>query len=572
MNPLPILAALALPQGPGDLEAVRQVQARRTAIVAKVQPSVCAVMAMNSPGGGSGVIFDPAGYVLSNFHVVQARRKRPNPRLKGQEPKKKPKFDPANKIMKIGLPDGRLYKAVVLGIDPGSDLAILKIEPKEGEEDKPFPYSPLGDSDALLVGETVFAMGNPFLLATDFTPTLTWGIVSGVHRYQAGQGNRMLVYPDCIQVDAPVNPGNSGGPLFNEHGEVVGINGRINVRDRGRVNTGTGFAIAANQIRNFLADMMAGKHAEHGTLDLNAWYMKSPGETKPEVIVQSTFNDAEAARLGLGLGDLLTHFNGTPLKTANQLATLVGVLPSDSWVSLGFRPHKEGGGFGDEKTITFKMRKLDTGSTKYETPRIATVEQRKAAAKAMTRQVGAGQESVEGASLVFAGPDGSKIKLARHGEKLYWSNGEVTLVRTDAEAGFRIVGGKVSDASADDLAKLDREFSLNPWLWRGPGLRERIADGQLEGGIQVLGRPAYRIRVPGKTQREIYFYEDGSPAGYRLRDRFAPGGEPALVDIMVSDGELWWVVNHKTLIKGWKLEKLSYDPLPDAALFVRPVQ
>ena len=65
----------------------------------------------------------------------------------------------------------------------------------------------------------------------------------------------MLVYPDCIQVDAPVNPGNSGGPLFNERGEVVGINGRITVRDRGRVNTGVGFAIASNQIRNFLADM-----------------------------------------------------------------------------------------------------------------------------------------------------------------------------------------------------------------------------------------------------------------------------------------------------------------------------
>ena len=118
----------------------------------------------------------------------------------------------------------------------------------------------------MLVGETVFAMGNPFLLATDFTPTVTFGIVSGTHRYQQGSGNRMLVYPDCIQVDAAVNPGNSGGPLFNEQGEVVGINGRISIGDRGRVNVGVGFAIASNQIKNFIGDLVAGRHAEHGTL------------------------------------------------------------------------------------------------------------------------------------------------------------------------------------------------------------------------------------------------------------------------------------------------------------------
>ena len=158
-----------------DLEAVLQAEQVRVSIMAEVTPSVCSVMQLNSPGGGSGVIIDPLGFVLTNFHVVG-------------------KVEVEH--MKVGLPDGNLYRATVLGIDPGSDLAILLLDPRE--DGKPWPASKLGDSDALLIGEHVFAMGNPFLLATDFKPTVTWGIVSGTHRYQPGAGNRKLVYPDCI--------------------------------------------------------------------------------------------------------------------------------------------------------------------------------------------------------------------------------------------------------------------------------------------------------------------------------------------------------------------------------------
>ena len=286
------MLALALLPGPqGDADALARVeadQADRVAVVERAIPAVCAVMPVHGEGGGSGVIIDPLGFVLTNFHVI-GRGKRPE----GQEPPPElpelpldvvePRFqtpppdtdddDPAWKVMKVGLPDGELYLADVLGIDPGSDLAVLLLRPHP--DGRPYPSAELGDSDQLLVGEPVFAAGNPFLLANDFVPTVTWGIVSGTHRYQAGGANRFLVYPDCIQVDAPVNPGNSGGPLFNGDGEVVGINGRISVRDRGRVNIGVGFAIASNQVRNFLGDLMAGRHAEHGTLDLNAWFMNS---------------------------------------------------------------------------------------------------------------------------------------------------------------------------------------------------------------------------------------------------------------------------------------------------------
>jgi S1-C subfamily serine protease len=567
MISLPLFLALAFPQELGSLEAARKTQAQRTAVIAKAMPSVCSVMALNSPGGGSGVIIDPRGFVVSNFHVVQKRGKKKKPRLEGQPKPKSTKFNPANKVMKIGLPDGKLYLADVLGIDPGSDLAILLL--RDGRDGKKtFPYSPLGDSDKLLVGETVFAMGNPFLLATDFKPTLTWGIVSGTHRYQPGAGNRMLVYPDCIQVDAPVNPGNSGGPLFNENGEVVGINGRITIRDRGRVNTGVGFAIASNQIRNFLGDMMAGRHAEHGTLDLNGWYMKSPGESEAKVIVQSTFADSRASKLGLTIGDQLTWFNNDKVTSANQLATLVGVLPADSWITLGFRPHKENGGFADERRITFRLAKLDTGSSRNDgDPRLAPEKERRVAAVALSRNVGKGEEKVDGATMTFTGPGDEKITVQRLGQKLRWSNGQITLVRTGIRQGFKIFKGKAVKVTKEEQSKLEREFLLNCFLWRGEDRRNRLKEATVEGGVLALGYPAIRFRVPGPSEFEMFFFQDGSPAGYRYRDQL----RKQLVDVMVHGEDVWFVADKKTLTNGWKA-KVSYDPLPKPEIFARPSQ
>jgi len=597
---------------------VLQAQARRTAVIQKAAQSVCSVMALNSPGGGSGVIFHPRGFVISNFHVVASRgrpkgrppgpdqppdedepkppKPAPMPDQKGDQgkdkkfeiplrttsrptkkatKKKKEKdpfgeppagdgWDPARKVMKIGLPDGKLYKAQVLGVDPGSDLAILLLEPRK--DGKSYPHSPLGDSDALLVGETVFAMGNPFLLATDFTPTLTWGVVSGTHRYQKGRQNRMLVYPDCIQIDAPVNPGNSGGPLFNEKGEVVGINGRITVRDRGRVNTGVGFAIASNQIRNFLAEMMAGKHAEHGTLDMNAWYMKSPGETTARVVVQSIFDDSEAYKLGMRTGDQLTHFNNIRITSANQLATLVGVMPTNAWVTLGYRSHLENGGFAKEKDITFKMKVLDTGSSRNP-DRLADKRTRKLARAAMTRSVGKGQDRVAGATVIRTGPEGEKTVVHRLGEKLRLSIGKTIYVRTAENEGFKIEDGDIAELKPEEHAKLERELAANPWLWRGSDLRDKIADSWLEGGIHVLGLAAYRCRLPGKGQPEMFFFEDGSPAGYSYRDPL----KKRVVRTMVREGELWTEIRRK-LTKGWRLEQPVYDPRPQPGLFERPKQ
>ena len=161
-----------------------------------------------------------------------------------------------------GLADGKLYRWKLIGTDPGGDLAIIQLEGKEV-----FPATRLGNSDEVKVGDWALAMGNPFILTEDQVPTVTLGIVSGVKRYQPGAGQNQLVYGNCIQVDSSINPGNSGGPLFNFKGEVIGINGRGSFKERGRVNVGLGYAISANQIKNFIPDLLATKLVEHATLD-----------------------------------------------------------------------------------------------------------------------------------------------------------------------------------------------------------------------------------------------------------------------------------------------------------------
>jgi len=493
----PAAAQLSVPQSQ-DLAAIRALQSQRVEVMAAVAPAVCSVMKMDSPGGGSGVIFDPLGFVLTNYHVVGERKENAYP------------------TMKIGLPDGRLYEGKVLGIDPGSDLAVIYLG--EREDGQPWPYAPLGDSDALLVGEPVFAMGNPFLLATDFKPTVTWGIVSGTHRYQGGQGNRMLVYPDCIQVDAPINPGNSGGPLFNELGEVIGINGRIQLRDRGRVNTGVGFAIASNQIRNFLGDMMAGRHTEHGTLDLNAYFMNSRGEQRRGVFVQAVFADSRARELGVDLGDELIRFNGEEIRSANQLATMVGVLPEGAWVTLDYRPLEEGV-LGDLRSIVLRLSRLDTGSSARE-DWLATDEIRRAARDALSRGWCKGDDPGH-AVMTTVRADGTKVVRTRSGDQLRMDMDGRSLIREAPGKGFKLVNGRVLDLSPEELALLEREFACNPALHVGDSLAARLQPTLLYGGVFVHGRAAYAFEIPGDVAQRMYLYEDGVPAGYVFRDPIA---------------------------------------------------
>src|SRR5262249_46674900 len=151
----------------------------------------------------------------------------------------------------------------LVGLDKVGDVALIKLLPKK--EGFKFPVAVMGDSDLVREGDWSIALGNPFLLATDFTPTVTFGLVSGVHRYQYPAGT-ILEYTDCIQIDTSINTGNSGGPLYNMKGELIGINGRGSFDKRGRVNSGVGYAISINQIKNFLGHLRAGLDTDHASL------------------------------------------------------------------------------------------------------------------------------------------------------------------------------------------------------------------------------------------------------------------------------------------------------------------
>ncbi|MEZ6036816.1 MAG: trypsin-like peptidase domain-containing protein [Planctomycetota bacterium] len=583
-----LLAMLACCGAQDPLAAVAASEASRVAVIERCSAAVCSVMSMDSPGGGSGVVFDPIGLVLTNYHVVG----QPDEDYKPPEPPEPPpavldkwrRETPGGsdeeaefiatwkaewraehlpvgkghyKNKKVGLPDGRLYEGVVLGIDPGSDLAVLRLLPKEAGQR--FPSCTFGDSDQLLVGETVFAMGNPFLLATDFTPTVTFGIVSGTHRYQEGQGNRMLVYPDCIQVDAPVNPGNSGGPLFNEAGEIIGINGRISIGDRGRVNVGVGFAIAANQIKNFLGDLIAGRHAEHGTLDMSAWFMTSRDgkEHKRGVFVQQLYRDSVVAAAGVGLGDELTWFNGTEIRSANQLATLIGVLPAETWVTLRHKPVLADGGFGEERQVTVKLTKLDTGSSQDGDgtgDRMASRSERRLAAQQLVQRWTA--QGGEGMTMQWSriGPDEGTVTAIATDHQLRLELGELVLVSGDIDAttgttgadGFAIDGGLQRALTTEERERLRRELTSNPMLWLPHTFARRLEHALLLGGVSVHGRAAFRFELPGDGECEAWLYRDGTPAGFSFRDPL----RRARVQWFVGDKALRCVVDG-ALETGW---------------------
>ena len=285
-------------------KAVLEAQAHRLAVIKKVYPSVVAVCMKGGQGVGSGVIISPDGFALTNFHVVQ----------------------PTGPLMQAGLADGVLYDAVLVGQDKVGDVALIKLLPKEKR--KPFPFTKLGDSDKVRIGDWSLAMGNPFSLAMDFKPTVTYGIVSGVNRYQPPEGKGLLEYTDCIQIETSINPGNSGGPLFNMDGELIGINGRGSFEKRGRVNSGVGYAISINQIKNFLGHLHAGMDTDHATLGA---VVGTASEDAPlaQMIVKQVLDESDAARRGIREGDQLLSFAGRPITSTNQYKNILGIYPKE---------------------------------------------------------------------------------------------------------------------------------------------------------------------------------------------------------------------------------------------------
>lgn len=278
-------------------------QQQRIETIARISPSIVCVMPPGGQGGGSGVLISADGYAISNYHVTSG----------------------AGNFMKCGLDDGQVYDAVIVGIDPTGDVALIKLL---GRED--FSACVPGDSDRVRVGDEVVALGNPFLLASDFTPTVTYGIVSGVHRYQY-PANTFLEYTDCIQIDASINPGNSGGPLFDINGRWIGINGRASFEKRGRINSGAAYAISVRQVQLFIEHLKAGRIVDHGRTDFTV-------ATYDDVVeVQQVSELSEVWRRGLRPGDEIVSFGGRALTSANDFKNILGIFPEGARVPLVFR-------------------------------------------------------------------------------------------------------------------------------------------------------------------------------------------------------------------------------------------
>ena len=177
-------------------------------------------------GSGSGVVISPDGYILTNDHVVEN----------------------ASKII-VTLPGGKEYNADVVGMDDLTDLALLKLDGRD------FPYVEMADSDDLIIGEWVIALGNPFgLFDVNQQPTATIGIVSGKDLDFGLQDGK--IFQDMIQTDAAINPGNSGGPLVNSNGKVIGINTFIYTGSSSKEGSiGIGFAIPINRARRIAEEL-----------------------------------------------------------------------------------------------------------------------------------------------------------------------------------------------------------------------------------------------------------------------------------------------------------------------------
>lgn len=256
---------------------------------------------------GSGFIISADGFVVTNNHVVT-----PNNRATLEE-------------ITVTMPDGTEYEAELVGADAASDLAVLKIK-----SEKTFPFVTFGDSSKSRVGEWVVAIGNPFGLGG----TVTSGIISAVYR-NTGQGG---AYDRYIQTDASINRGNSGGPLFDMRGNVIGINNAIFSPSGGSV--GIGFAIPAEIAAPIVDQLKQGEEIERGFLGVSLAPMSDDmadslglPANKGE-IVQSVQDDSAAANAGLKPGDIITAINGQDVTSEQTVIFLIANLQPGETVPI----------------------------------------------------------------------------------------------------------------------------------------------------------------------------------------------------------------------------------------------
>jgi len=280
------------------------------AVSKAVAPAVVAIEVTTDQGGaqGSGVIIDDQGHVVTNNHVVAG----------------------AQGDVQVTLTDGRLFKATVVGTDPTTDLAVIKLT------DPPSGLKPaaLGDSGKVVVGQPVMAVGNPLGLAN----TVTTGIVSAVDRpvSTTGEDGGEATVTNAIQIDAAVNPGNSGGPLFDAQGRVIGINSSIATLSQQSGSIGLGFAIPVDLVKNIASQLVDDGSAEHAFLgvSLTDGTASADGVTRRGAVVDEVTDGSPAAKAGLQVKDVIVAIGSKPVGGAESLTAYVRALASGTDVTL----------------------------------------------------------------------------------------------------------------------------------------------------------------------------------------------------------------------------------------------
>ena len=269
-------------------------------------------------GLGSGFFISPDGYAVTNNHVVQHA-----------------------KTVQIKTENGQTYKAKVIGTDPKTDLALIKVE-----ADKTFPYVKFAEHEPR-IGDWVVAIGNPFGLSE----TVTAGIVSAKNRDIGGSS-----YDDYIQIDAPINKGNSGGPAFNTNGNVIGVNTAIFSPSGGSV--GIGFDIPASTVKAVVAQLKAHGFVNHAYLGVKVQPVTSSiadslgMKDAKGAIVDQPMAGSPAAKAGIQAGDVITAVNGKKIKNARDLARTIGMMAPQSSAKLTVLHN------GNQKTLTVTLAKL----------------------------------------------------------------------------------------------------------------------------------------------------------------------------------------------------------------------